>query len=197
LEGHDPNQHRVAFFKEFLRRGVSVASATPSSRWMCRELARGVEPGVPQKILELGAGPGVVTREIERRMHPESTLVAVERLAVFEPFLKQTTRCATIMIGSVEALWKTLRVAGPFDLVVSGLPFPSLSRRVRAAVLALLRQAAPGATFSQLTEIPFVYKPLYQRCFHEVKFCPVALNLPPGGVYHCSGVKRQRLSSLD
>ncbi len=194
---HDPNQHRVAFFKEFLRRGVSVASATPSSRWMCRELARGVIADAPQKILELGAGTGVVTREIERRMHPKSTLVAVERLAAFEPYLKQATRCATIMIGSVEALWKTLRMAGPFDLVVSGLPFPSLSRRVKAAVLALIRQAAPRATFSQLTEIPLVYKPLYQRCFHEVKFSPVALNLPPGGVYHCSGVKSQRVASTE
>lgn len=181
---------RSMFLGKFLRQGVKIGSVTPSSRWMARELARYVDPSRPQKILELGAGTGVVTRVLEDTMHPESELVAVEALADFEPMLRRSTRRARLVINRVEEVWRELVAMGPYDVVVNCLPLPSLPARVRASVLRVVDMGASEAMYSQLTEMPLLFMPTYRRYFKQVKFVMVPLNIPPGGVYHCTGVRR-------
>ncbi|MBI1191355.1 MAG: hypothetical protein GC200_11830 [Tepidisphaera sp.] len=181
---------RSVFLGKFLKQGVTIGSVTPSSRWMSRELARYVDPSRPQKILELGAGTGVVTRVIEDTMHPESTLVAVEALKDFEPMLRRSTRRTHLIIDRVERVWRELVALGPFDVVVNCLPLPSLPARVRASVLRVVDLGAPNSMYSQLTEFPLLFLPVYKRYFRNVKFVMVPLNIPPGGVYHCTGVRR-------
>ncbi len=181
---------RSVFLGKFLRQGVTIGSVTPSSRWMARELARYVDPSRPQKILELGAGTGVVTRVLEDAMHPASTLVAVEALNDFEPMLRRSTKRAKLVINRVELVWRELVAMGPYDLVVNCLPLPSLPARVRASVLRVVDLGARDAMYSQLTEFPLLFLPTYKRYFSSVKFVMVPLNFPPGGVYHCTGVKR-------
>ncbi len=151
---------------------------------MCRQLARGVDPARPQRILELGAGTGVVTREIESRMHAESTLVSYERDEDFVEVLRSSTKRAEIRGVGVETL-ETTEPDGLFDVVVSGLPVPSFSEELRGALFRGIRRHAPRASYAQLTEIPLVYKPIYAREFSHVRFVAVPLNIPPGGVYHC------------
>lgn len=182
--------HRALFLSKFLRHGTRIASVTPSSRWMCRELARSVDRSKPQRILELGAGTGVVTREIERRMHAGSTLVAYEPDADFAEVLRRTTG-AEVREAGVEALAAQAGVdaEGPFDVVVSGMPVPSFSPVLREALWRALRAHAPGAAYAQLTEIPLIYMGLYTPVFERVRFRAVPLNMPPGGVYHCSGMR--------
>jgi phospholipid N-methyltransferase len=182
---HDRWSERLAFLGALVRRGTTIASATPSSRWMCRELCRFVDAARPQSILELGAGTGVVTRAIVDAMHPASRLCAVELLPEFERFLRQGTDRATIVMGCVVERAAAIEALGPFDLVISGLPTPSLPRAARDAVRSLMRSCGSGAVFSQLTEIPMLYRGLYASWFKDVDFRLVGLNVPPGGVYHC------------
>lgn len=189
-EGRVRLKDRSVFLGKFLRQGLTIGSVTPSSRWMSRELARYVDSSKPQKILELGAGTGVVTRVIEDTMHRDSTLVAVEALKDFEPMLRRSTRRTHLVIDRVENVWKELVALGPYDVVVNCLPLPSLPARVRASVLRVVDLGARDAMYSQLTEIPLLFLPAYKRYFRDVKFVMVPLNFPPGGVYHCSGVKR-------
>jgi len=179
--------HRALFLRKFLTRGTRIASVTPSSRWMCRQLARGVDPSRPQRILELGAGTGVVTRVIESRMHPGSTLVAFEPEPDFAAILRERTR-ATVRSEGFEALGKEAPGDG-FDVVVSGLPVPSFDAAQRESLFGVLRAHAPGASYAQLTEIPMIYKPIYAREFARVRFHAVPLNIPPGGVYHCADLR--------
>lgn len=152
---------------------------------MCSELCRFVDAARPQSILELGAGTGVVTRAILGAMHPSSRLCSVELLPEFEPFLRDGTDRATIVMGCVAERAEAIAGQGPFDLVISGLPVPSLPGAVRDAVRGLVRSCGPGAVFSQLTEIPMLYHGLYASWFDDVDFRLVGLNIPPGGVYHC------------
>ncbi len=188
--GMGTSGHRALFLSKFLRHGTRIASVTPSSRWMCRELARGVDGSRPQRILELGAGTGVVTREIERRMHAGSTVVAYEPDADFAAVLRRTTG-AEVREAGVEALAEAGpdEGGGPFDVVVSGMPVPSFSPGLREALWRAIRTHAPGASYAQLTEIPLIYMRLYTPVFERVRFRAVPLNVPPGGVYHCSGLR--------
>lgn len=180
----------MIFVWKFLRHGTRVASIAPSSPSMARELCRYVDPGRPQRILELGAGTGAVTREIVRRMNPESRLIAVEidtdfakRLAGIIPAGR-----GEILVADVRELDTELDRRGvhAVDLVISGLPMPSLPKRTIAAVRRLTESHAESAWFSQLTEFPWgVYQSFYERLFASVTYRRVPVNLPPGGVYHC------------
>jgi phosphatidylethanolamine/phosphatidyl-N-methylethanolamine N-methyltransferase len=177
----------LLFMRKFLRHGTRVASFSPSSQHLAHALCEGIDATVPQVVLELGAGTGAVTAAACTRMHPLSRLIAVEIDPQFAAIVTQRCPQAEVLACDVRDLEEQLAARGveKVDLVISGLPTPSLPRAVNEAVLACLKQCAPDACFSQLTVMPWVYQGMYRRLFEEVRFRPVWRNLPPGGVYHC------------
>ena len=97
---------------------------------------------------------------------------------------------AEVVVGDVSMLRSLLLPLGieRVDVVLSGLPFPSLPVTARAAVLGWLAQH-PEATFHQVTVMPWVYAGLYRTLFERVTFELVWRNVPPGGVYRCSDLR--------
>jgi phosphatidylethanolamine/phosphatidyl-N-methylethanolamine N-methyltransferase len=194
----------VLFLRKFLRHGTRVASVTPSSRFMARQLAREVDPTRVQTIIELGAGTGAVTREIVRRSNARSRVIAFEFDADFASFLQRDVGGRVeVVAGDVGALDHHLDTRGvnAIDVVVSGLPTPSLPAGVLDGMMSALHTRASSASYSQLTEFLLpVYRGLYRRLFEQVRYVPVPLNFPPGGAYHCRGPKRPastRVASSD
>ncbi len=181
---------RWLFQKKLLARGRAVAALGPSSAELCRATAAAVDPTVPQIVVELGAGTGAVTAAAAARLHPASRLVAVEIDEDFATVARRAAPRAEILVGDVTMLRSLLLPLGldRIDVVLSGLPFPSLSPTTRAAVLGWLAQH-DGATFHQLTVMPWVYAKLYRSLFERVSFELVWRNVPPGGVYHCAGLR--------
>ena len=78
------------------------------------------------------------------------------------------------MHGDVSDLTAILAERGiaSVDHVISGLARPFFS--ARAAAIAFSTRSArvlrPEGTFSQITEIPWLYQGLYRRHFQEVRF---------------------------
>lgn len=182
----------MLFFKKFLKHGTRVASVAPSSPALAKAMCRHVDAAAPQVIVELGAGTGAVTRFIQQRMHPQSTLIAVEIDPDFAEVLRRQAPKAQVMVCDVAELTERLREQGieKVDRMLSGLPTPSLPKTVNQAVLDGYRElAAEDGMFTQLTVMPWVYKPLYDRLFEQVDFDLAVLNIPPGGAYHCQGLK--------
>ena len=68
----------VLFLKRFLQRPRQVASIIPSSRTLIRRVMEKMDFSAPRVIAEYGPGEGCHTREIVRRMHPESRLLLLE-----------------------------------------------------------------------------------------------------------------------
>ena len=66
------------FLKRFLQRPFQVASIIPSSKALVRRVVSKMDLGRPRTIVEYGPGEGCHTREIARRMHPESRLLLFE-----------------------------------------------------------------------------------------------------------------------
>jgi len=181
---------RLHWAGKFLRQGKSVASLTPSSRWLAKALCRYVDAAVPQTIVELGAGMGPVTEMALRRMHPRSTLLSIE----MDPELHAmaTARCpgADVQLGSAADLDRFLDDRGitSVDCLISCLPVPSMPKQVNRGIFDCWRRRC-GGVFTQLTQIPWLYRRMYQRVFDRVDFDLVLLNFLPGGVYHCSGLR--------
>ncbi len=184
----------MIFLKKFLKHGTRVASVAPSSRSMARELCRHVDPDRPQVIVELGAGTGAVTRQIVSQMHRDSRLIAVEIDQDFADRIESATwkrsssKQADVLVVDVTNLDATLNKLGisKVDLVISGLPMPSLPGKTVASVRRLMHSYASDAWYSQLTEFPIaVYRSFYRRLFEHVEYRRVPVNIPPGGAYHC------------
>ena len=178
--------------KKFAQQGRSVASFAPSSRFLARGIAKGIDYERAQCIVELGAGTGPVTTELLKRVKPHTKLIVVELEPDFCKRLRAKFPHADIVEGDAAHLDKLLADRGirQVDHVVSGLPLPSFPEGLRGSILASVAKClSPEGTFRQLTVMPYVYWKMYKAYFADVRFRFVPLNLPPAGVYVCRGYK--------
>ncbi len=178
-----------------LFRGNPIASIAPSSRWLARTTVRNIDWNSVNTLVELGAGTGPITRVLAERARPDCRVVVLERDPDFARLLRErfgSVRPLDIVAGDVRDLARILSERGieRVDHVISGLPTPSLPREVRDEMFRVVsRVLAPEGTFNQITELAFVYWPLYRRYFERVEFVFEPRNLPPSGAYFCHGPK--------
>src|SRR6478752_8830437 len=66
------------FFKRFLQKPFQIASIIPSSKALVERVASKMDFSQPRIIAEYGPGEGVHSREIARRMTPDSHLLLFE-----------------------------------------------------------------------------------------------------------------------
>ena len=64
--------------KAFFRHGRKIASFAPSSRFMARKIADGIDWEQAKCIVEQGAGTGPITAEIVKRVRPQTKLLVIE-----------------------------------------------------------------------------------------------------------------------
>jgi len=189
----------LLFLKKFLKHGKQVASVAPSSKSLARAVSRHIDPTRPQTVVELGAGTGAVTIVAAQRLHPDSRLIALELDEDFANHLKTQCPRAEVVAADVMDTAKVLADLGieKVDLFLSGLPMPSMPLEVnRAVVDAFTKFADEESYFSQLTVMPYLFMPFYQKLFHEVRYSMVVANIPPGGVYHCRRVREDYADRL-
>lgn len=116
------------FLKSFFRRPLQVASIIPSSGFLVDRVARRFDFSQPRLVVELGPGEGVHTRELLRRMHPESKLLLFELNADLVSHLKtqfQGDGRVEVIHADAVKLPEELEKRGwsQCDYVVSGIPF--------------------------------------------------------------------------
>src|SRR5579885_1968630 len=96
-------------------------------------------------------------------------------IASFVPssrFLARMT-CKGIDYDAARCIVELGAGTGPItqELVRPGLPLPSFPAPLRDAIIASSARAlAPGGTFRQLTNMPWVYRGLYRGYFGDVRF---------------------------
>ena len=180
-------------FKKFLTQGTSIASFAPSSRFLATRLVKGIDFRRARCIVELGAGTGPITTELVRRARPDTRLIAIELDPDFCGRLREKFPHVDIVEGDAARLNAILAERGieHADHVISGLPLPSFSPRLRDSIVQASAAAlTPEGTFRQITNMPWVYYTLYKSYFNDVRFRFVPINFPPGGVYVCRGYFR-------
>lgn len=128
------------FLKRFLRSPWRVASIVPSSRTLIRKVSDKMDHAGPRVIAEFGPGEGCHTREIARRMHPDSHLLLFE----IDPELcdhlrKQFASDPRVSVHNEDCvrLPDVLSKKGlpHCDYVVSGIPFSILDKAKKREIL--------------------------------------------------------------
>jgi phospholipid N-methyltransferase len=154
-ERRDDCSHLVSvlFLKRFLQRPFQVASIVPSSKALVERVARKMDFSQPRVIAEYGPGEGVHSREIARRMSPDSHLLLFELDPAFSHDLARQfarDRRVHVIHGDAARLPEELgkRGIGCCDYILSGIPFSILKIDKKRALLQKTHDAlAPGGSF--------------------------------------------------
>lgn len=128
------------FFKRFLQRPFQIASIIPSSKALVKRVARKIDFSEARVIAEYGPGEGVHSREIARRMSPESQLLLLELDPAFCRDLKRQfagdSRVHVINADAARLPEELDRRGIPHcDYIISGIPFSILEIKKKRALL--------------------------------------------------------------
>jgi phospholipid N-methyltransferase len=141
------------FFKRFLQRPFQIASIVPSSKALVERVASKMDFSQPRVIAEYGPGEGVHSREIARRMSPDSHLLLFELDQAFARDLERQfarDRRVHVIHGDAARLPHELKRRGiaACDYILSGIPFSILKIDKKRALLQKTHDAlAPGGSF--------------------------------------------------
>jgi phospholipid N-methyltransferase len=129
---------RLAFLRAFLRSPRQVGSVVPSSRFLERRLVALSAVAGARMIVELGPGTGGTTRAILRAMPQHARLLSIEIDPQLHGLLRRIhDRRFIAHLGSAEHLPEILAMYGlpAPDVVVSGIPFTTMDRKVARRIL--------------------------------------------------------------
>ena len=185
------------FFLESLHSLRMTASVFPSSRDLASALAQPIDFARAANVVELGSGTGAVTREILKRLGPDTKLFAVEMIPAFIEHLEATCRDPRLILlaGSATDLQTLLAQhdVRSVDAVVSSLPLAAMDDETRLSILQQVGACLdPQGVMTQCQWEISKHKPggfneegFLRSLFSEVQVKRVLLNLPPTLVFTC------------
>jgi len=136
-------------------------------------------------LVELGAGDGVVTKHILRRMEKDTILLCFEVNPEFCKQLHQINDSRLVVIeDSAENLEKYLQQHNfkEVDSVISAIPFVSLPDELGLSIIGECEKfLKKGGLFVQI-HYSLLAKKFYQKVFGNVSISFVPINIPPAFV---------------
>lgn len=176
----------LRFLSRFIQSPRRIGSITPSSPALVRTMLLDVRWDEVGAVAELGAGTGVITREIDALRPASSHFLCFEN----DPHMKHRLARefpAVRIEDDAFRLPETLAAAGVsgLDCVVSGLPLVNFSPHERCRLLAdIHRLLNPGGVF-----VAFQYtrqlQGILEATYDQVDRQYVWANLPPAFVFVC------------
>lgn len=182
---------RWTFFKQWLRRPLSTAAVSPSSRHLAKRIVRALPPGT-RRVIELGAGTGVFTKAMLDHGITSRNLLAVEFNPQLHAFLTHRFPGLTVIEGDARQLESNAVVTafvaeGPVQAFVSGLGLLSMTKESQRAILqgafALMPANGVFVQFTYGPVAPVAREVLDALDLKAERTGFTLLNLPPASVF--------------
>ncbi len=180
--------HPLKFFMRFMRNWKDIGTPIPSSPTASKKMADPVDFGSARIVVELGAGSGPITKELLKRLHPESRLFVFERIKDFADLIRDfNDPRLTVINDSAEKLEQILKSYGveKVDAVISTLPLAMMDKEVKENIfIAISKILRPGSPYVQIQYSLFSRREL-KKIFSKVNLRFTLLNFPPAFFYTC------------
>lgn len=170
----------------FLTSPKSIGSIVPSSKFLVHALVDPIPWDKIETVVELGGGTGAVTREIQKRMAPNTKAIIFEN----DPILSKQLRVRFPHFGhaeDAEQMRYVLQSNGikKVDAIISCLPFANFPSFLTTRILKEANRALhEDGVFVQFQYSLQMRKYLLAH-FSQVSVRFVPINIPPSFVYVC------------
>ena len=179
------------------RQTGAIANTSPKLSRLIADMAN-----LDQKncVVELGAGTGVFTREIVKRISSQCTFFSLEINPILAKETQNNCPSANIFCDSAENIQTYLSSyeKTSCDCIISGLPWGVFEFSLQKQLLHTIYQSLDnGGEFLTIALLPGLlfppgkrFRSLLDQIFSSVtKSHIVWQNLPPGFIYHCKKEK--------
>lgn len=180
-------QERKQFVKALLSNPAAIGAVAPSSPALAAAITASIPPDAG-KVLELGCGTGVFTREMLRKGVDPARLVLVEQDASMSSSLRtQFPQAAVLQVSAQELSRKNHPELDGIDATICGLPLRNMSQthhhRLLTAVFEAMSLGGTMELFTYGVRCP-ISQAVLDACgllARRVGFVP--FNLPPASVF--------------
>lgn len=158
------------FIKIAIKDFKTVAALAPTSKFARAKIVSELRED-HKFVVEYGAGDGIITKEILKKLPPDGRLVAIELNDTFIDFLQKIKdERLTIIKGDVANICKDFSQLGlpRIDAVISGIPFSYLPSETRKEIIKNTYAALSNTgVFIVYQHTPFILSKL-KLCFKNV-----------------------------
>lgn len=178
---------KVVFLQKFLSNPRQVGSITPSSQQLTRQMMAPIDWSRIRHVIELGAGTGVFTKAIARRIAPGCQVAVFEKDDDMRRAL-QEIHTEFHFFNDALKLSRNMRSLGwkHADCMISGLPFANFSPDMRETIVSQIKGCLHEGGMFVCFQYSLQMKSLLRQHFRQVRIGFVAWNAPPAFVYVCS-----------
>lgn len=183
-------QEDINFFKVAFSNPHTGAIAR-SSRYVVRAVLDLIANRKLSQIIEYGPGDGVVTKELLKQLSVDGRLLAVEiDQKFFETLRSVRDPRLQVVNGTIQDVSRNTEAHGfhKVDLVVSSIPFSSLSSSEREEVVCLTKKIlAPGGMFIIFHQYSSIMARPLKKYFSQVEVRFEPRNFFPCFIMSASG----------
>lgn len=182
--------NKRAFFGSFLRNPGRTGSVIQSSPALVRKMTDPVDWEKAKVIVEFGAGTGVVTERILKKMADDAVLLCFEiDEELFDKLKNRFDDPKIILIkDSAEYLGNYLMKNNyeKADCVISGLPLVSLPKKISEKIVTeVLKHLKKRGKYIQF-QYSLTSRREFKQLFSDLKIHFTLFNVPPAFVYICT-----------
>ena len=177
--------NNISFLRESIKNIKTVGTITRSSKFLCKSMVKHVDFENAKTIVELGAGDGVITKHILKRMKKDAILLSFEVNKKFCDRLRKIDDKRLVVIeDSAENLSKYVKEQNleHVEFIVSAIPFVALPDELGLNIVNECHKYLKlGGSFIQV-HYSLLARSLYQKVFGNVDTNFVPINIPPAFV---------------
>lgn len=175
--------NRLKFFKTFLK-DIKVASVTPTSKHAVKKICSKIDFAKPgMVVVEYGAGEGVVSKELLKRLPADGKLILIERNAALADHLRKvfTDHRVTVFTASAEKIDELVASLGisHVDAIMSSIPFTMIPKAAAQELVEKSAKLLGGTGVFVMFQFNPRAKKFLKKSFGHIDSDLVLLNIPP------------------
>lgn len=140
----------LRFAEAFMRNPAQVGAIAPSSPFLARYMLADLPLETGDSVIEFGPGTGAFTTALARMIPDVSQYLGIECDQRMIDVLRRRLPQLSFVHGWAEQAHRLHgeSALGPVKVIVSGLPFATLSRQAQDSIMSAVQQVlAPGGQF--------------------------------------------------